>query len=98
MLRMLFEIFQISAIVFIFVKLGDPEMIFGWYQKLIANLPGWLWKPLGGCEKCSVGQACFWYYLIMHFKDYNVIDHLFYPACGILLVPIYTLIYDIKEN
>jgi hypothetical protein len=95
---MIFEIFKISLISFIFVKLGDPEMIFSFYQKKIANLPDWLYKPIGGCEKCFGGQVCFWYYLIVHFKDYNVIDHLFYPACGIFFVTIYTLIYDFKET
>jgi len=88
------EIFKISITVFIFVQLGEPGSVFGWYQKLIGNLPDWLWRPMGGCSMCLTGQVLFWYYLIVHFKDYNIIDHLFYPAAGIFLVTIYDYIYE----
>lgn len=88
------SIFKISIIVFIFVKLGEPGHILAWYQKLIENLPEWLWKPLGGCVMCVCGQVLFWSYLILHFKDYNLINHLFYPSAGIFLVVIYDYIYD----
>ncbi len=77
-----------------FVRLGESDSIFAWYQKLIDGLPEWLWRPLGGCEMCLTGQVLFWYYLIVHFNDYNVISHLFYPSCGIFLVVIYGFIYD----
>lgn len=91
---MILEIFQLSVIVFIFVKLGEPGMVFAWYQKLIGNLPEWLWKPLGGCVMCLCGQVLFWAYLIIHVQEYSLIDHLFYPAAGIFLVSIYDYIYD----
>lgn len=90
----LVEIIKLSTIVFIFVKLGEPGMVFAWYQKLIGSLPDWLWKPLGGCVMCCAGQALFWSYLILHFNDYNLIDHLFYPASGIFIVTIYDYIYS----
>ena len=91
---MLYEIIKISLIVFVFYVLGEPNMIFGWYQRLIANLPEWLWKPLGGCLVCLTGQVCFWYYLIIHFKTYDLIDHLFFTAAGIFLVNIYETLYE----
>lgn len=77
-----------------FVRLGESGMVFSWYQRLIENLPEWLWKPLGGCELCLCGQALFHYYWITHLQDYNIIDQLFYPAMGIFLVIIYGFIYD----
>ena len=91
---MLIEIIKISLIAFMFVRLGEPDSIFAWYQKLIEGLPWWLRNPLGWCEKCCAGQLLFWYYLIVYFKDYNLIDHLFYPSAGIFLVVIYGFIYD----
>lgn len=91
---MILEIIKISVIVFIFVKMGEPGMVFSWYQKLIEGLPEWLWKPLGGCVMCLCGQTLFWAYLILHFKDYNFINHLFYPSLGIFLVVIYDFIFD----
>jgi len=94
MIQNVIEIFKISVIVFIFIKIGEPGNIFSWYQKLIEGLPDWLWKPLGGCDRCCVGQTLFWAYLVIHFKDYNIINHLFYPAAGIFLIVIYDYIYD----
>ena len=94
LLGMLYEVVKISLIVFIFVQLGEPGMIFSWYQRLISNLPEWLWKPLGGCVSCLSGQVCFWYFLITRIKDYNIIDHLFFTAAGIFLVNIYTTLYE----
>jgi len=91
---MIFEIFQISIIAFMFVRLGEPEGIFCWYQKLIEGLPWWLRNPLGWCEKCFAGQALAWIYLILHYKDYNLLEHLFYPALGIFFVVIYGFLYD----
>lgn len=88
------DIVKISLICFMFVRLGEPGMVFVWYQRLIEGLPEWLRNPLGWCEKCFCGQALFWYYIIVHFKDYNLIEHLFYPSAGIFLVALYGFIYD----
>jgi hypothetical protein len=77
-----------------FVRLGEPGSIFAWYQKLIDPLPEWLWRPVGGCEMCFTGQCLFWYYLITHWGNYNIVNHLFYPSAGIFLVVIYGFIYD----
>lgn len=88
------EILKISLIVFIFIKLGESGMIFAWYQRMIEGLPDWLWKPLGGCDRCTCGQALFHYYWITHLHNYNIIDQFFYPAAGIFIVTIYDFIYD----
>lgn len=77
-----------------FVTLGEPEMIFCKYQKLISGLPLWLWKPLGGCVRCFCGQVLFHYYWITHLQNYKIIDQLFYPSFGIFLVVIYDYIYN----
>lgn len=91
------EIIKISLICFVFVRLGEPGSIFAWYQRLIENLPWWLWKPLGGCERCCAGQVLFWYYLFFHI-DYNLIEHLFYPAFGISLTLIYNKLWTHLEK
>jgi len=90
---MIKEIVEISLIAFMFVALGDPEMIFAPYQRLISNLPLWLNKPLGGCSYCFTGQVCLWYYLIFHFRDYQLREHLFFASAGIFLVSIYNFIW-----
>jgi len=41
--------------------LGEPGEILAWYHRLIERLPGWLYKPLGGCAKCLAGQVALWY-------------------------------------
>ena len=91
-------IFKVSLIAYMFVYLGQPEYIFAWWQKLIEPLPNWLWKPAGGCFRCFVGQVCFWYYLIVNFKDYNVIEHLFFVSAGIGLSMIYDKITYYLDN
>lgn len=85
------DLIQISLIASVFSFLGDEGMIFSWYQKLISKLPDWLNKPLGSCNLCITGQACFWYYIFAY--DYNLIDHLFFTSAGIFLSSIYALIW-----
>lgn len=95
---MIREIFEISLIASMFSFLGEPDMIFGFYRKLIMRLPDWLNKPLGSCNLCITGQACLWYYLITRFNNYNLIDHLFFISLGIFLSSIYSAIFYYDEN
>jgi len=82
-----------------FYYLGqEPNDIFAWYQKLIGALPSWLWKPLGGCYRCWVGQCAFWFYLITYFKEYNFINHAFFISAAILLSIIYNYITTTNER
>jgi len=90
---MIIDVIKISLIASVFSFLGEPEMIFSWYRKLIMRLPDWLNKPLGSCHLCISGQACFWYYLIVHFNTYNLVNHLFFTSLGIFLSSIYAYIY-----
>jgi len=92
---MLSEILKISFTAYIFIWLGDPEEIFGWYQRLIKDLPMWLWKPLGGCVKCFTGQVCLWYYIIAHYENYNVLNHGFFIAGSVFLAWLYELIFAV---
>lgn len=88
-------IFEISFIAYMIYWLTDPEEIFGWYGQLISKLPKWLWKPLGGCYRCFTGQVMMWSYLVIYFKEYNLIDHGFFIAGGIFLSMVYNLIFAI---
>ena len=97
-MKIVMEVVKISLIAFMFVALGDPEMIFSPYQKLISRLPKWLNKPLGGCSYCFTGQVCFWYYLIFHFREYKLVDHLFFASAGIFLVAIYSFIWYYENS
>ena len=89
---MFIDLIQISIIASVFSFLGDEDMIFGWYRKLIMKLPNWLNKPFGSCHLCITGQACFWYYLFTT-TNYNLIEHLFFASAGIFLSSIYATIW-----
>jgi hypothetical protein len=91
------KVFEISLICLVFIKLGEPEEIFAFYQRAIDKLPYWVFKPLGGCLKCFTGQVCFWFYLIKHFQSYNILDHLFFVSLGISLSLIYNYLWQKME-
>jgi hypothetical protein len=83
---MLIDALRISTILYMFYYLGNDDMIFAWYQRLIERLPWYLYKPLGGCHVCLVGQGCFWYFIFFH--KYNLIEHLFFVSIGIIFAMI----------
>lgn len=87
------EIIKISLISFMFCALGSKGMVFEWYQNLIDKLPEWLCKMTGGCYKCFSGQCALWYYLLVHFKDYNFIEHLFFISAVIFCSMIWNKFY-----
>ena len=91
---MIILLFKLTIIAYVFCALGDDGMIFGWYQKLLLKVPDWLAFPLGACFKCFTGQVTAWGYLIVYFKDYNLLDHLFFVSAGIFLSVIYNFIWD----
>jgi len=92
-MQIVHEIIKISLIASMFSFLGDTDQIFACYRRLIMRLPDWINKPLGSCNLCITGQACFWYYLIVHFESYNLIEHLFFTSAGIFLSSIYAIIW-----
>lgn len=77
----------ITAYVFTMI-LTDPDMIFGWYGKLLDKLPSWIAKPLGKCEYCLAGQMALWYYIYLHYADYNAVNHIFYISISIFVVEV----------
>ena len=83
---------KISMICFVFCALGEPGMIFAWYQKLINKLPDWLCKPLGGCSYCLTGQVSLWYFIIA--KPFNLFELLFFVSLSIFLISIYETIWN----
>jgi hypothetical protein len=85
---------KISIICYMFYALGEVGMIFNFWQKWINRLPWYVRNPLGGCYKCLVGQSIFHYYWITHLHSYSIIDQLFYPAMGILIVTLLNYLYD----
>jgi len=92
--------FMIAVIAFVFVYLGEPGMIFGWYQKLINKIPyDWIYKPLGGCDKCLGGQAAFWYYIFVH-DEYSLFYHAFFVSMTILFIIILEKLvyYGVKDD
>ena len=93
---LIFILIGISAWTFSMI-LSDPEMIFGWWFKLLDRLPDWLAKPLGKCEYCLAGQLALWYYLIKYFNDYDFFEHIAMISLSIFTVElINTLIYGKK--
>ena len=71
----MFDIIKISIIASVFSFLGEPDMFFAPYRRLIMRLPAWLNKPLGSCHLCVTGQAMFWYYLITRLDKYKLNDN-----------------------
>lgn len=90
---MILTVIKISLIASMFSFLGEPDMIFAPYRKLIMKLPDWLNKPLGSCHLCFTGQVCLWYYLITNLSNYNLLEHLFFISAGIFLSSIYAIIF-----
>jgi len=77
--------------------LSDPEMIFGWWFKLIEPLPDWIGKPLGKCEYCLAGQLALWYYIVKFFYTYDFFEHILMVSLSIFTVElINTLKYGKK--
>ncbi|MEN6568979.1 MAG: hypothetical protein ABFC18_03100 [Rikenellaceae bacterium] len=91
------EIIQVSLIASVFSFLGEPGMIFSWYRKMIMRLPDWINKPLGSCHLCLSGQVGLWYYLVIHFNSYNIIEHLFFISASIFLSSIYSTIWYYEQ-
>jgi len=85
------EIFKISLIAFMFVKLGDEGKIFHFYQKFICRLPEWLCRPMGGCYICFVGQVCLWYFIFT--KPFDIVELGFFCSAGILISMIWNKLY-----
>jgi hypothetical protein len=90
--------FKIAIIITVFVNLCEPGMIFSFYGKLIDRLPGWLYNPLGGCVKCTTGQACFWGYIIAYFHSYNLFEHILFISSGIILSLIIDKLWNLCET
>jgi drug/metabolite transporter (DMT)-like permease len=89
------EVIKLTIIAYVFCRLGDPGMIYSFYQKLIGRLPDWLFFPLGGCFKCFTGQVLCWYFLI---NKTPVFDLMFYVASGIFLSMIINWIWETSEK
>lgn len=93
--KMIYLSFKISLICSMFVFIGEPDMIFAPYQRLINRLPLYLYKPLGGCSKCLTGQVALWYFLFT--QPFNIIELLFFISLSILFTSIITKLWQIYE-
>jgi hypothetical protein len=75
-----------------FTALGEPEMIFAPYQKLLNRLPLWIAKPLGACSYCITGQVSLWYFVFT--KPFNILELLFFVSLSVFLISIYENIWN----
>jgi len=92
------EILKISLIGFMFSALTqDQHTLLSWYGQLIERLPWYLYKPLGGCYRCFVGEVCLWFYILtkpIHYESvYYYVELLFFISAGIMLSMVYNAIY-----
>ena len=62
------------------------------YHRLIARLPDWLYKPLGGCGMCFTGQLTLWGMLPFFRTDYKSII-LYFGIVAINIIIVKILIY-----
>jgi hypothetical protein len=98
---MLVEMLSIAVVVYVFVILTSPGMIFYFWYKLIDKIKyDWLFKPLGGCNLCTAGQASLWFYLIKYFHSYNFLEHIVFISGTILIVMILDKLidYEVDDN
>jgi hypothetical protein len=95
---MLKEALAIGIIVYVFVILTSPGMIFYFWYKWIDHLPDALFKPLGGCNLCLSGQISLWFYLIKYFHSYNFFEHIFFISGTILTVMILDKLIDYEQD
>lgn len=86
---------KISVICSIFTFMGEPDMIFSGYQRLINRLPNFLYKPMGGCAKCLTGQVALWYFLFT--QPFNLFELLFFISLSILFTSIIVKIWQTCE-
>lgn len=93
------DILKISVVAYVIFVLMSPGMIFHFYARLIDKIKwDWLYKPLGGCLMCFSGQVSFWYYLITHFREYNLFDHVVFISAVILIVMIFDKLIDYADH
>ncbi len=86
------DIFKISLIGFMFSALAqDEHTLLSWYGRMIAPLPWYIRKPLGGCYRCLVGQLCLWYYVFT--RPFDVVELCFFVSAGIMASMVYNKIY-----
>ena len=95
---MLVEILKLSVVCWVVVFLMSPGMIFNFYWKLIDRLPDNWYKPLGGCLMCFTGQVATWYYLIAHFHNYSLFDHIVFVCSSIFFVMLIDKIIDYESE
>ena len=92
------DILFVPVFCYAFYICTNPEMIFGWYARLIDKLPTFLWKPLGGCLICFTGQVSLWYYLVRFWHNYNFLNHLFFITGSIVIVMIIDKLIDYESE
>lgn len=91
----LIDIIKIGIFVYVFTELMDDGMILNWYAKLIDRIKyDWIYKPLGGCNKCMAGQVALYFYLIKYFHSYDFFEHVFFISATILTTLLIDKIMD----
>lgn len=70
----------------------EEGMIFGFWGKLLNNMPDKLAYPLGECAYCFGGQVALWYYFFI--EEWNIFNHIFFVSTTIFLIHLILWIYD----
>jgi hypothetical protein len=91
-------ILSLAVFAWVFTFLTREGEVLSFYGRLIDKIPyDDLYKPLGGCNRCFGGQVALWYYLIVHFHDYNFFEHIVFICATIFFVMLIDKIIDYES-
>ena len=81
----LINILKVGIFAWVVTFLMQPGEVLSFYGKLINKIKhDFIYKPLGGCNRCFGGQIAIYFYLIKYFHFYNFFNHVFF-ICGVIL-------------
>jgi hypothetical protein len=93
------EILKIGIFAWVATFLMQPGEVLYFYGKLIDKIKyDFIYKPLGGCNRCFAGQFSCWFYLIKYFHSYNFFEHIFFISATILTVMILDKLIDYEQT
>jgi hypothetical protein len=91
----LIDIVKVGIFAWVITFLMRPGEVLSFYGKLIDKIKyDFIYKPLGGCNRCCAGQIALYFYLIKYFHSYNFFDHVFFISGVILIVMIFDKLID----
>jgi len=90
-LAQFFETLQLAALAWVYVYRlnGEEEVLYPFryfITKILKIRSPYVLNPLLDCEYCVAGQLAFWYYLVVNFNNYYIIQHVFFIGVTIFIV------------